>query len=127
MGSRHQNRPAEGAGKERRADRRYPIALALQWKVVRRRKVMDAGRGATVDLSSGGILFHAGRELPVGENVEISISWPALLHNLAPMLWVVSGRIVRCVGERTAIQIDHREFRTAGVPVRNLAGAPAFN
>jgi hypothetical protein len=127
MGSRDQNGPAEGAGKERREDRRYPIALDLRWKIVRRRKVMDSGKGATVDLSGGGILFHAGRELPVGEDVEISISWPALLHNIAPMLWVVSGRIVRCAGERTAIRIGHREFQTAGMPAQIPAGTPAFS
>ena len=99
---------------DRRSDRRYGIALDLRWKLVRRRKVLDAGAGSTVDLSSGGILFDAGRPLPMGLNVELAIAWPALLHNVAPMQLVVSGRIVRTHGARTAIQMITHEFRTAG-------------
>src|SRR5215831_6278920 len=83
---------------ERRVDRRYDIGLDLRWKLVKRRKVLDHGTGRTIDLSSGGILFESGRLLPVGLNVELSISWPALLHNVAPMQLVVSGRIVRVNG-----------------------------
>ena len=70
---------------DRRYDRRYEIALEVRWKLVRRRKVLDSGVGTTVDLSSGGIFFDAGRPLPVGLSVELSIAWPALLHNVAQM------------------------------------------
>src|SRR4051794_30334232 len=127
MGLRDRNKSAEGSETERRYDRRYRIALDLRWKLVRRRKVLDSGKGATVDLSSGGILFYSGRELPAGEGVEVSISWPALLHNTAPMLLVVSGRVVRSSAGRTAIQIAHHEFRTAGVPVQNLTRTRAVS
>lgn len=109
-----QNRLADGINGDRRYDRRYEIALDVRWKLVRRRKVLDSGIGATIDISSGGILFEAGRHLPVGLNVELSISWPALLHNVAPMQLVVSGRIVRTHGSRTAIHMSQHEFRTAG-------------
>src|ERR1044071_5752250 len=86
---------------ERRFDRRYDIALDLRWKLVRRRRVLDNGIGRTLDLSSGGILFDAGRQLPVGLGIELAISWPALLQNVAPMQLVVSGRIIRTTGSRT--------------------------
>lgn len=109
-----QDRPAAGIHGDRRYDRRYEIALDVRWKLVRRRKVLDSGTGATIDISSGGILFDAGRQLPVGLNVELSISWPALLHNVAPMQLVVSGRIVRAQGSRMAIHMSQHEFRTAG-------------
>src|SRR4051794_10703213 len=102
---------------DRRDDRRYEIALELRWKLVRRRKVLDAGVGTTLDLSSGGGLFDAGRALPGGLSVELSISWPALLHNVAPMQLAVSGRIVRTHGSRIAITLIQHEFRTAGLPV----------
>jgi hypothetical protein len=91
--------------------------------------------GATIDLSSGGIFFEAGRPLPVGLSVELSISWPALLHNVAPMQLAVSGRIVRTNGTRAAIAMNQHEFRTAGgsnegrqvgpgpsTPIRRTAG-----
>jgi hypothetical protein len=104
---------------DRRYDRRYDLSLDVRWKLVRRRKVLDSGAGSTIDLSSGGILFEAGRQLPVGMNVELSISWPALLHNVAPMQLVVSGRIVRTHGGRTAVHMAQHEFRTVAVSPGN--------
>ena len=104
---------------DRRGDRRYRIDLELRWKLIRRRKVRDTGGGHTIDLSSGGVLFDATRPLPTGMNVELSIAWPVLLHNVAPMQLVVSGRIVRCSGSLAALQIRQHEFRTAGVPAEH--------
>jgi hypothetical protein len=67
--------------------------------------------------------------LPFGLNVELSISWPVLLHNVAPLQLVVSGRIVRSDGNRAAIRMTQHEFRTVGVPAdqRNAraTGMPA--
>jgi hypothetical protein len=83
--------------------------------LIRRRRVLDSGSGNTVDLSSGGLLFDAGRHLPAGLNVEISISWPVLLHSVAPLQLVISGRIVRSNGTMIAIRSVQHEFRTAGV------------
>jgi hypothetical protein len=119
-----QLKPAEEIHGDRRYDRRYDIALDVRWKLVRRRKVLEAGAGATIDLSSGGILFEAGRQLPVGMNVELAIAWPALLHNVAPMQLVVTGRIVRTHGSRTAVHMIQHEFRTAGASQENRSPAP---
>jgi PilZ domain-containing protein len=107
---------------ERRFDRRYDIVLELRWKLVRRRKVLDSGTGRTVDLSSGGIRFEAGRQLPQGFNMELSIAWPVLLHNKSPMQLVVAGKIVRTNGSEIAIQIAQHEFRTAGAPIGQREG-----
>ena len=104
---------------DRRFDRRYRIDLDLRWKLIRRRKVRDTGTGRTIDLSSGGILFDATRPLPVGMNVELSISWPVLLHNVAPMQLVITGRIVRTAGSHTAIHMTEHEFRTTGIPTEH--------
>jgi len=123
---KHTGTPGDTAT-ERRYDRRYRIALGLRWKLVRRRKIVDSGVGTTVDLSSGGLLFDAGRELLIGETVDVSISWPALLNNIAPMLLVVSGRIVRSARGHSAIRIGRHEFRTAGVPVQNPTGTQTFS
>ena len=132
------SKPTEGIHGDRRFDRRYEIALELRWKLVRRRKVLDMGTGSTLDLSSGGILFDAGRQLPVGLKVELSIAWPALLHNVSPMQLVVFGRILRTQGPRTAIHMVQHEFRTAGAagearramspgrPASALFGAPGL-
>ncbi len=112
-GAAHLNDIEKIAG-DRRTDRRYRIQLDLRWKLIRRRKVREVGVGHTLDLSSGGILFDANRPLPSGMNVELSVSWPVLLHNVAPMQLIVSGRIVRSSGTLVALQMVQHEFRTAG-------------
>ena len=116
----------DAIGGDRRQDRRYHLQLELKWKLIRRRRVLDTGTGQTVDVSSGGILFDAGRHLPEGLNVELSIAWPVLLHNVAPMQLVAAGKIVRGDGHRVAIQTMQHEFRTVGIPSEHrnvLAGA----
>jgi hypothetical protein len=102
---------------ERRSDRRYSLLLDLRWKLIRRRKVLDTGTGRTLDLSSGGILFDAGRPLPPGLNVDLSISWPALLYNVAPMQLSISGKVIRAEGTHAAVRITQHEFRTSGTPI----------
>jgi hypothetical protein len=115
---------------DRRQDRRYGLHLDLKWKLIRRRRVLDTGTGNTIDLSSGGLLFDAGRHLPEGLNVEVAIAWPVLLHNIAPLHLVVVGRIVRAKGRHIAIRATQHEFRTAGVqpdrgaPIRNIRTNP---
>jgi hypothetical protein len=99
---------------DRRKDRRYGLHLDLKWKLIRRRRVLDTGTGSTLDLSSGGLLFDAGRHLPEGLNVEVAITWPVLLHNVAPLQLVIAGRIVRSTGRQAAVRSTQHEFRTAG-------------
>jgi hypothetical protein len=50
----------------------------------------------------------------VGLNVELSISWPVLLRNLAPMQLIVSGRVVRANQNCAAVVMSQHEFRTSG-------------
>jgi hypothetical protein len=109
---------------DRRIDRRYPILLNLRWKLIRRKRALDTGTGSTIDLSSGGILFESGRPLPEGLNVELAISWPVFLHNVAPLQLVARGRIVRSEGGRIAIRMIRHEFRTAGAPISHR-GVPS--
>jgi len=107
---------------DRRRDRRYGLELDLRWKLIRRRRLLESGEGRTVDVSSGGVLFDAGRPLPSGLNVELSITWPVMLHNVAPLQLLAYGKIVRSEGRRTAIRMVQHEFRTAGaVMERRLA------
>jgi hypothetical protein len=116
---------SEAIGGDRRQDRRYPLQLDLKWKLIRRRRVLDTGSGQTIDVSSGGVLFEAGRHLPEGFNVELSISWPVLLHNVAPMQLVTTGKIVRADSRRVAMQTTQHEFRTVGTPGEHRDGLPA--
>ena len=117
---------ADAIAGDRRLDRRYPLQLELKWKLIRRRRVLDSGKGQTIDLSSGGILFDPGRHLPEGLNIELAISWPVLLRDVAPMQLVATGKIVRATARHTAIQTVQHEFRTIGIPNEHRNG-PAHN
>lgn len=108
-------------GGERRSDRRYDLNLNVHWKLIRRRRVLETGTGQTVDVSSGGLLFETDRQLPPGMNIELSISWPVLLHNMAPLQLVVAGRVVRTVGQRVGVRMTQHEFRTVGIPLEQRA------
>ena len=107
-------REFDSIGGDRRRDKRYDLDLELRWKLIRRRRLLESGEGRTVDMSSGGILFDAGRPLPPGLNVELSLVWPVMLHNVAPLQLLVYGKIVRSLGRRTAVRIVQHEFRTVG-------------
>ena len=109
-------RQEEGIAGDRRSDRRYELHLDVRWKLIRRRRILETGTGETIDFSSGGVLFQTERPMPVGLNIELSISWPVLLHNVAPLQLVVIGKIVRSSGNRTAVRMTQHEFRTIGVP-----------
>jgi hypothetical protein len=110
---------------ERRQDHRYDIELELHWKLIRRKRVVDSGVGRTLDLSSSGVLFDATRSLAHGFNVELSVSWPVLLHNVAPMQLLITGKIVRVEGSRAAIRCIQHEFRTAGTAAEHRNPMPA--
>jgi hypothetical protein len=119
-GQTEQN-PGDQIGGERRSDRRYDLALNVRWKLIRRRRVLDSGTGKTVDVSSGGLLLETDRELPSGLNIELSISWPVLLHNVAPLQLVVAGRVVRATGQRIGVRMTQHEFRTMSIPAERRA------
>jgi hypothetical protein len=127
MDSENRSWSGDAIAGERRQDRRYALHLDVKWKLVRRRRVLDAGTGHTIDMSSGGILFDAGRHLPEGLNVELSVTWPVLLHNVAPMQLLAVGRIVRSAGLRAAIQMSQHEFRTLAIQTDTRANANAPN
>src|SRR5215207_5634985 len=99
---------------DRRTNRRYSLRLRLRWKVVRGRAVLSSGAGQTLDLSTGGIYFDAGQQLPTGVKVEVSIIWPVLLRDVSRMQLFIVGKVVRCDGSRIALRASRREFRTIG-------------
>lgn len=102
----------------RRSKRRYPIVLDARWRLPQANPVSVAGTGTTINISSRGVLFHADRELPAGISIELSIAWPVLLRNVAPLQLRVRGEVVRVLGRRAAVHFRHYEFRTVGIPQR---------
>jgi hypothetical protein len=116
---------------DRRAGRRYGIRLDVEWKLVHRNRVLAEGTGRTRDVSSHGVSFEVGAHVASGkrhERLELSIAWPVLLHEIAPIRLVASGQIVRWDGTCAALRIRRYEFRTArrtaAEPAVGLANAP---
>ena len=103
---------SEEIHEDRRDDRRYPIELALRYKVVARNRNLLEGAGLTVNMSSGGVLFRGVQGLPAGSFVELSINWPVLLEDRLPLTLLVVGRIVRCENSQVAVKTSRYEFVT---------------
>jgi c-di-GMP-binding flagellar brake protein YcgR len=101
---------------ERRLNRRYPVCLELQYKLLAAKaRTTRTGFGRIVNISSGGVLFTGRDTLPAGSLLELSIRWPMLLDNCCPLKLAVRGRVLRSDEKGTAIKMGQYEFRTSAV------------
>jgi hypothetical protein len=103
---------AEKWTRDRRSGHRYPIDASFEYRLVRQRKVIQSGRGRTVNISSSGVLLEVEQPLAPGVRIELSIAWPARLEGYALLQLFVAGRTVRAEGGRTAVRIQTYDFRT---------------
>lgn len=97
---------------ERRTKLRFALNRELRYKLLDHEKIVVAGEGETVDMSSGGIAFRTDADLTAGNYIELSISWPALLDDNCPMRLVVYGKVVRRSDGLVASTVEKWEFRT---------------
>ena len=86
---------------------RYPIALELQYKVLSKGRVERQGFGTTVNISSGGVLFEADKQLPDSGIIELAMNWPFLLDGMVTLKLVMSGR---SRGGGTGIRTGRRQM-----------------
>ena len=101
---------------DRRLQRRYPLELDLEFRIVDGDQVVSTGAGRTGNISSGGVLFYASEGVPSGPHVELSVRWPALLGN-APFLELrIFGRLVRNNSQGLAIRMSRYHFEKLGDP-----------
>jgi hypothetical protein len=99
---------------DQRMNRRYPIALEIEYKLLRKGRVARLGLGRTLNVSSGGVLFEANEPLAPGSSIELLMHWPFLLEGVCPLKLVIHGSVVRSDNTGVAVQTKHHEFRTAG-------------
>ena len=70
---------------DRRARKRYPLNLDLDYVVLLGRQSLQSGNGRLVDISSSGLRFARPGWPPVlGLELEVSIQWPVCLDDGAP-------------------------------------------
>ena len=100
---------------DQRLNQRYPIALKVEYKLLKKGRVARLGSGRTMNISSGGIYFEVDEPLPARGRIELAMEWPFLLEGVCALKLVMRGRIVRNDTRGVAVQIVKHEFRTAGV------------
>ena len=105
-------------GTDQRSHPRYPIALEMQYKVLKAGRTEHIGVGRTVNISSGGVLFEASDLRHEEGTIELAMNWPFLLDDVCNLKLVMRGNIVRRDRGRLAVKALQHEFRTAGVMSR---------
>jgi hypothetical protein len=100
---------------ERRGKTRLAIGRDVRYKLLgNKKRAMPIGEGKILNISSGGVLFTAQTALPVGQRVELVVSWPVLLNGRLPLNLVIRGGVVRSDETQTAIKIAQYQFKTRG-------------
>jgi len=106
----------------RRRTSRFPIVREIRYRIATKDNLFEAGVGATVNISSNGVLFTTEGELLPGRRVELAISWPAELNRNTALKLVARGRVVRSENGRAAAEIQNFEFRTMGAGLGPVSG-----
>lgn len=101
---------------ERRAGARYSVELGVRYRILDGDCQPREGCGQTINLSPGGVLFHADCNLAAGTSVQLSIAWPRRLGEICPLVLLITGRILRSQNHLFAVHADRYEFRTHGSP-----------
>ncbi|MGD0363918.1 MAG: PilZ domain-containing protein [Bryobacteraceae bacterium] len=101
---------------DRRLQRRYPIELDLEFRIMDGDRVVSTGAGRTGNMSSGGVLFHAAEGVPSGPHVELAVRWPAVLGNSPFLELRISGRLVRNDSGGVAMRMSRYHFEKLGDP-----------
>src|ERR1041385_2920387 len=104
--------PPTSPFRDRRSRRRFVVNLPLHYKIMTGSPVISAGTGEALNISSSGIAFTSEGVFHPGTLIELTLSWPALLHEDIPIKLVMRGSVVRCDGRVVAVKIHHHEFRT---------------
>jgi hypothetical protein len=97
---------------ERRARQRFRIGQDVRYKCLSGGRLSDGGAGKSLDVSSGGVRFTTERALSVGELLEVTVKWPALVDNTCLMKLVINGQVIRSDPNSAAVKIERYEFRT---------------
>lgn len=106
----------------RRRTGRFPIVREIRYRVATKENSFEAGVGATINISSNGVLFTTEQPILPGRRVELAISWPAELNRNTALKLVARGRVVRVEHGRAAAEIQTFEFRTMGAGLTPIGG-----
>ena len=97
---------------DRRSHHRYPVSMDLEYRLSSPEGHLQVGRGRTINLSSGGVLFEAEATVPLNTTVEMSILWPLRSEHQVRFELHVTGKTVRARDRQVAVKFDQCIFRT---------------
>lgn len=100
---------------DRRGNSRFPVQEEVVYKVLSSKSAPLVGRGRTLNIGSGGILFTTESNLTVGRAVEISVNWPARIGGTCPLKLVALGKVIRSEAGKAAVRIEKYQFKTRGM------------
>jgi c-di-GMP-binding flagellar brake protein YcgR len=95
---------------ERRAYRRYPVSINIEYRILSAEPNTQVYCGRTVNISSGGLLLESQAAVQVGGEVEACIALPGRLENTLGIFLKIKGKTVRCREKYCAILLDHLAF-----------------
>ncbi len=102
----------DSSDSDRRTTDRFPLENALRYRFLEAKSSGPAGTGQTLNMSSGGMLLKVEAPLPVGEQIEVSVDWPAQLNARCGLKLVALGKVVRSSPDVAAVSIQKYDFRT---------------
>ena len=70
-----------------------------------------SGRGVSLNISTGGMLFRADAALSKGELIQVELDWPPRPDTAQPMRLVLHGFVIRSDSNGTAMTIAKYELR----------------
>ena len=101
---------------DRRAYRRYSLAVAVEYWVKRGKRIIESGHGRTINISNSGLLFEADRLPMPGVDIDLRIAWPRLGCSVGLTL-TIDGCIVRVQQNLCAVAISQYSFHTLPLSV----------
>ncbi len=104
--------PESEAAWDRRSKSRFPLRLGVRYRILSGGPSL-IGVGRTVNMSSRGLLIATDEaNVNTGSRLQLTVDWPSLLHGTTPLQLIVSCRVIRCLREEFAVELDQYQFRT---------------
>jgi hypothetical protein len=103
------------------------IEQEVRYKMLYGQRIAETGAGRTINISSGGVFFTTENVLTAGMPVELSMTWPVLLHDSCPMKLMIYGCVIRSSDRGSAVAIERYEFRTQGKAFQQPQVVPTFD
>ena len=123
---RNGDRVLTNGDQERRTKRRFQIEQEIRYKMLYGQRIAEAGKGKTVNISSGGVWFTTENTLTTGTPIELSMNWPVLLNDSCAMKLMIYGCVIRASEKGAAVAIERYEFRTQGAKAFQTPLQPVY-